>query len=74
VATMHLLLLEIFTDLQNTTKKMKDWATWTPIKTGVNSDAVEGLAVPAPIVTLVVLLLMDTNFIWYVNRIGHHFN
>jgi hypothetical protein len=24
VATMHLLLLEIFTDLQNTTKKMKD--------------------------------------------------
>ena len=74
VATMHLLLLEIFIDLQNPTKKMKDWATWTPIKTGVNSDAMEGLAVPAPLVTPLVLPLMDTNFNWYVNRIEHHFN
>ena len=35
-------------DLQNTTEKTKDWATRTPLKTGVNSGASEGLAIPAP--------------------------
>ena len=28
-------------DLQNTTHKTKDWATQTPLKTGVNSGAPE---------------------------------
>jgi hypothetical protein len=25
-------------DIQNITPKAKDWATWTPLKTGVNSS------------------------------------
>jgi len=28
-------------DLQNTTQKTKDRATWAPLNTGVNSDASE---------------------------------
>ena len=32
-------------DLQNTTQKTKDWATWTSLKTGLNPCAPEGLAV-----------------------------
>ena len=35
-------------DLQNTTQKTKHQATQTHWKPGVNSDAPEGLAVPAP--------------------------
>ena len=38
-------------DLQNTTQKI------THKKTGVNSDALEGLAAPAPLVTPIVLLI-----------------
>ena len=29
-------------DLQNSTKKTKDWPTQTPLTTGVNSSASEG--------------------------------
>ena len=58
-------------DLQNTTQKTKNQATWTPLKTLVNSDAPEGLALPAPHATPVVLLLSVTNIIWYGNRAGH---
>ena len=36
------------TDLQNTTQKTKDRSTLTPLKTGVNSSATEGRAIPAP--------------------------
>jgi len=36
---------------QNTTQKTKEWATRTPIKTGVNPCAPEGLAVTFPLVT-----------------------
>jgi hypothetical protein len=42
-------------------------------KTGVNSGAPEGLAVPAPHVPPVVLLLSDTNIIWNENRVGHQY-
>ena len=42
--------------LQNNTQKTKDRVTQTPLKHGVNSGAPEGLAVPAPIVTPVVLI------------------
>jgi hypothetical protein len=36
--------------------KTKDRVTRTPLKTGVNSDDTEGLAVPAPLVVPVVLI------------------
>jgi hypothetical protein len=42
-------------------------------KPGVNSDAPEWLAVPAPHVTPVVLLLNDTNIIRYENSVGHQY-
>jgi len=41
-------------DLQNTTQKTDDRATRTPLKTGVNLGAPEGLAVPAPLVIPIV--------------------
>ena len=44
-------------DLQNNTQKIKDRATRTSLKTGVNSGAPERSVVPAPHVTTVVLLL-----------------
>ena len=50
-------------DLQNITQKSKDRATQTSLKTGVNSGILEGLAVPAPHMTPVVLLLSNTNII-----------
>ena len=43
-------------DLQNITDKTKDRVTRTPLKPGMNSDAPEEWAVPAPLVTPVVLL------------------
>jgi len=39
----------------------------------VNSGASEGLPVPAPHATPVVLLLNDTNIIGYENRIGQQY-
>ena len=36
-------------DLQNTTQKTIDWATRTPLKTGVTSGAPEVLADPTPL-------------------------
>ena len=42
-------------------------------KTGVNSGAPGGLAVPAPLVTSVRLLLNDTIIIWYGNCVGHFY-
>ena len=42
--------------LQNTMQKSKDRAKRTPLKSGVNSCALEGWGVPTPLVTLVVLL------------------
>ena len=50
-------------DLQNTTHKPNHRAIRTPLKPRVNSGAPEGLAVSAPLVTPVVLLLNDTNII-----------
>ena len=50
-------------DLQNTTQKTKDWATWTSLKTGLNPCAPEGVSSFCSLVTLVVLLLNNTNII-----------
>jgi hypothetical protein len=52
-------------DLQNTTLKTKNRETRTPLKTGmgVNSCGLKGLAIPAALVTTVVLMLSDTNII-----------
>ena len=47
-------------DLQNTTQKTKDLVTHTPLKTEMNSDATECYAVPARLVTPVVLILLQT--------------
>ena len=58
-------------DPHTTTQKTKDQATRTPLKPEVNWDASEGLAVPARPATPVVLLLNDTNIIWYYNCVGH---
>ena len=43
-------------DLQNTKQKTKALATQTPLKTTVNSGVLEGKAIPAPLVTPVMLL------------------
>jgi len=43
--------------LQNTTQKTKDRATRTPLNPGKNSGAPEGIAVSAPLVAHVVLLV-----------------
>ena len=48
-------------DLQNITDKTKDRVTRTPLKPGMNSDALEEWAVPAPLVTPVVCLTLATN-------------
>jgi hypothetical protein len=57
----------------DTTQKIKDWVTRTPLKTGVNSYAWEGQTVPAPLVAPVVSMLNDTNIIWHGNRVGHQY-
>ena len=43
-------------DLQSTTQKTKDRPARTSLKPGMNSGAPDGLAVPAPLVTPVLLL------------------
>jgi hypothetical protein len=43
----------------NHTHKTKDRVTRTPLKTGVNSAASEGCAVPAPLVVPVVLIWLQ---------------
>jgi hypothetical protein len=48
-------------DLQNPTQKNKDRAPGTSIKPVVNSGTQEGLSVPAPLVTPVMLLLHNTS-------------
>ena len=47
-------------DLQPTTQKIKGRARQTALKIEVNSCASKGLVVPAPLVTHVVLLLLQT--------------
>jgi ABC-type Na+ efflux pump permease subunit len=43
-------------NLQYNTHKTKDQVTQTPLKTGGNSGAPEGEAVPSPLVALVVII------------------
>jgi hypothetical protein len=50
-------------DLQNIIQKTEDRETRTPLKAGVKSCAPQGLAVSAPHVAPIVLLLHDTNII-----------
>lgn len=47
-------------DLQDTTLKTKDYANRTPLKTGINSCAPEWSTGPAPLMTSVVLRLLQT--------------
>jgi hypothetical protein len=54
-------------DLQNITQKTKNRATRTLLLD------LEGLAVPAPHVRSVVLLVNDKDIIWYENRVGHQY-
>jgi hypothetical protein len=44
-------------DLQSTTQEKRYRATQTPLNSGINSGATPGSAAPAPLVTLVGLLL-----------------
>jgi len=44
------------TTIYKTSHKTKDRVTWTPLKTGVNSGAMKGQAVPAPLLAPVVLI------------------
>ena len=55
---------------QRTTQKTKDWAKQTPLKLWTNSGAPLELAVPAPLITPVVLLLNETNVTWHGIRIS----
>ena len=50
-------------NLQSNTQKTKDRAARTPLKPGLNSDASEGLTIPDPLVTPVMLLLNGMNII-----------
>jgi len=45
---------------------------FNPIKTRGNSSAPEGLTVPVPLVTPVLLLLNERNIISYGNRVGQY--
>jgi hypothetical protein len=54
-------------NLQNITRKNKERATRIPLKCGNELRFPERLAVPAPIVIPVVLLLNDNNTIWNGN-------
>ena len=47
-----------YNDQQNTTYKTIDGATRTPLKTGVNTDARKGSAVPVALVPVVLLDFM----------------
>jgi hypothetical protein len=57
----------------------KQWSTkhytdnYRSNKKGVNQGAPEGLSSPAPLVTLIVLLIDGTNIIWYGNRAWHRY-
>jgi hypothetical protein len=51
------------TNLRNTTPKTTDRTTRIPLKIGDELRAPDELAIPAPLVTPVVLLLNDTNII-----------
>jgi hypothetical protein len=57
-------------DLQNTIQKTKDRATWTPLKTVVNSCAPDELAVTAPYVAPVVLFLLQTRSVFNDNELN----
>jgi len=55
-------------DLYQTTQKTE--SHWKP---EVDSGVPEELAIPARHVTPVMLLLSDTNIIWYGNHMGHEY-
>ena len=59
--------------LQNTTLKIKPELHEPRFKPGVTSGVPKRLAVPAPPVTPVMLMLNDMNIIWYENCVGHQY-
>ena len=59
---------EHYNGKQSITQKFKDRATRAPLKQGVYACAPEGIAVPSPRVTPVMLLLNDTNNIYKVSH------
>ena len=58
---------------QNNTLRSKDRATQNPLKPGMNSSVPERLAFPALRLTPVVLLLNDTNVLWYGNSVENQY-
>ena len=57
--------IKVSKDKQQSTKhthKTKDRVTRTPLKPGVSAGAREGWAVPAPLVTPVVLIKLQTRW------------
>jgi hypothetical protein len=56
-------------------KRDKQWYTtyYKNIHSGVNSYAPVLLVVPVLLVKPAVLLLKDTNIIWYGSQIGHRY-
>ena len=55
-------------ELRNILQKTKDWATWALIITEGDLRHPERLAVPAPLVTHVMLPLNKTKIIWIGNK------
>ena len=52
----------------------KDWTTHESHKNpGMKWGAREWKTIPAPLVAPVMLLLNDTNIIWYGNHVGHKY-
>jgi hypothetical protein len=60
-------------DLQSIHIKLKIEQHEHHLNPVVNAGGLEGLEVPAPHLTPVVLLSYDTNIIWYGNRVGHQY-
>jgi len=49
------------------------WATRTQQNTGGELRFSGMMHIPAPLMTSIVLLLNDTNIMWYGNRVGHQY-
>ena len=60
--TDNIMTKKTYNGRQNTTMKTKDWATWTPLKKGMNSGAPDEWAVPAPLVASVIFFVLK---IWW---------
>ena len=59
-------------NLQNTTQKTKDQTNPRKNREEPMCSGKEGYTIPAPLV-VPILLISDTNMMWYGNRIGHQY-